>query len=90
MIEIHFVVLKTKLKNHITAVLNDGYLFKNTFRTFKIYSVVSLTGGATAEYIFCDCRRTIQHIFLECSDTLPVRNSSFGNALTLQNFMTIV
>ena len=48
-----------------------------------------LQGEQQPECIFCDCPLTIQHIFLECSDTFSARNLLFGNVKTMHDLFTM-
>ena len=48
-----------------------------------------LQGEWQPECIFCNCLLTIQHIFIECSDTFPARNLLFGNVQTMHDLFTM-
>ena len=47
-----------------------------------------LKGEHQPECTFCDCTLTIQHIFLQCSDTFLVQESLFRIMQTMQEILT--
>ena len=56
----------------------------------KLTHTYLLKGEQQPECIFCDCPLTLHHIFLECPDTLPARNSLLNNVQTMQDLFTQV
>ena len=74
MIQLNYILFKIKLIYRIIYILTAAT--KLLFQEFVsvIQCQIIHTCEQQTESIFCDCPLTLDHIFLECSDTLPARN----------------
>ena len=64
---------------------DDVIVSRNRIGHSRLNHSQLLKGEHQAERIFCNCPLTIQHIFLECSDTFHVQDSLFfRNLRTMQ------